>query len=148
MRELFYSVNSFEEIFNRVKGLVHPKMKMLSLITYPMLFQTRKSFVRLRNTIFSRTTWIRLLCLFTLWFELKQHIHVVRLTQNSVRYLRPADILQNGGDATESQRRRIVFILNFLHCVPKTNKDCTGLERHWGKWLMTIFILGWSNPLS
>ncbi len=29
------------------------------------------------------------------------------------------------------------------------NKAFTGLERHGGKWLMTIFfILGWSNPLE
>ncbi len=35
----------------KLKGLLHPKMKILSLITYPMAFQTRKSFVRLRNTI-------------------------------------------------------------------------------------------------
>ncbi len=40
-----------------------------------------------------------------------------------------------------------VFIQNILNCVPKTNKAFTGLERHGGKWLMTIFILGWSNPL-
>ncbi len=34
-----------------IKGLLHPKTKILSLITYPMSFQTRKSSVRLRNTI-------------------------------------------------------------------------------------------------
>ncbi len=32
-------------------SLLHPKMKMLSLITFPMSFQTCKSFVRLQNTI-------------------------------------------------------------------------------------------------
>ncbi len=31
------------------KGLLHPKMRMLSLITYPMSFQTRKSFVCLQE---------------------------------------------------------------------------------------------------
>ncbi len=41
-----------------------------------------------------------------------------------------------------------VFIQNILNCVLKTNEDFTGLERHGGKWLMTIFILGWSNPLT
>ncbi len=40
-----------------------------------------------------------------------------------------------------------VFIQNILNCVLKTNKAFTGLERHWGKWKMTIFILGWSIPL-
>ncbi len=39
-----------------------------------------------------------------------------------------------------------VFIQNILNCVPKTNKAFMGLERHGGKWL-TIYILGWSNPL-
>ncbi len=34
-----------------LKGLLLPKMKILSFITYPMSFQTHKSFVRLRNTI-------------------------------------------------------------------------------------------------
>ena len=33
---------------------------------------------------------------FTLWFERKQHILVARLTQKSVRYLRTAQICQNG----------------------------------------------------
>ncbi len=28
------------------------------------------------------------------------------------------------------------------------NKAFTALERHGGKWLMIIFILGWSNPLK
>ncbi len=133
-----------------------------------------------------------------LWFEWKQRIRVVQLTQNSIRSLRPADILQNGAMVT---RRRIdellnkvvififfaykkcsrhfitfrlnhwwqmdysiyvfhtflgldsvnclavngtvtnlpVFIQNIWNCVPKRNKAFTGLERHWGKWLMTTF---------
>ncbi len=52
----------------------------------------------------SCTTRIRFLHLFTLWFELKQRIRVVRLTQNSLRSLRQADILQNGayGDAEDT----------------------------------------------
>ncbi len=33
----------------------------------------------------------------------------------------------------------LVFIQNILNCVPKTNKAFTGLERNWGKWLMTTF---------
>ncbi len=33
-----------------------------------------------------------------------------------------------------------VFIQNILNCVPKTNEAFTGLERHGGKWLMTIFF--------
>ncbi len=41
-----------------------------------------------------------------------------------------------------------VFIQNILNYVLKTNEAFTGLERHEGKWFMTIFILGWSNPLS
>ncbi len=36
---------------DEIKGLLHPKMKILSLITYPMSFQTRKRFDRLQNTI-------------------------------------------------------------------------------------------------
>ncbi len=32
-------------------GLLRPKMKMLSLIPYPMSFQTCNSFVHLQNTI-------------------------------------------------------------------------------------------------
>ncbi len=36
---------------------------------------------------------------------------------------------------------------NILNCVPKTNEAFTGLERHGGKWLMTKFFLGESNPL-
>ncbi len=56
---------------------------------------------------------------FTLWFERKQHIRVVRLTQNSVRYLRPADILQNR--ATLTQRRSIVEWSHYLYflCIQK-----------------------------
>ncbi len=42
----WYNIGDFN-----IKGLLHPKMKILSLITYPMLFQTRKSFIRLQNTI-------------------------------------------------------------------------------------------------
>ncbi len=34
-----------------------------------------------------------------------------------------------------------------LICVLKMNKAFTGLERHGDAWLMTIFILVWSNPL-
>ncbi len=30
-----------------------------------------------------------------------------------------------------------VLIQNILNCVPKTNKDFTGLEQHEGKWKMT-----------
>ncbi len=41
-----------------------------------------------------------------------------------------------------------VFIQNILNCVLKTNKAFTGLERHGGKWKMTIFILWWSNPFK
>ncbi len=37
--------------FCRLKGLLHPKVKILPLITYPMSFQTRKNFVRLRNIL-------------------------------------------------------------------------------------------------
>ncbi len=33
-----------------IKGLVHPKMKILSLITPLMLLQTHKTFVHLQNT--------------------------------------------------------------------------------------------------
>ncbi len=40
-----------------------------------------------------------------------------------------------------------VFIQNILNCVQKTNKAFTGSERHRGKWFMTKFHLGWSNPL-
>ncbi len=36
----------------RLKGILHPKMKIRPLITYSMSFQTRKSFVRLRNIIY------------------------------------------------------------------------------------------------
>ncbi len=32
-----------------------------------------------------------------------------------------------------------VLIENILNVVPKTNKAFMGLERHWGKWLMTKF---------
>ncbi len=39
------------------------------------------------------------------------------------------------------------FHPNILNCVPKMNEAFMGLERHGGKWLMTIFILGWSNAL-
>ncbi len=35
-----------------IKGILHPKMKILSLITYPMSFQTRKSIVRELNKSF------------------------------------------------------------------------------------------------
>ncbi len=38
--------------------------------------------------------------------------------------------------------------LKYLNCVPKTNKGFMELERHAGKWIMTIFILWWSNPLT
>ncbi len=41
-----------------------------------------------------------------------------------------------------------VFIQNILNCVPKTNKASAGLERHGVSDLMTILILGWSNPLK
>ncbi len=40
-----------------------------------------------------------------------------------------------------------VYIQNILNCVLKTNEAFTGPERHGGKWLMAIFILGWSIPL-
>ncbi len=41
-----------------------------------------------------------------------------------------------------------VFIQNIWNFVLKMNKAFTGLERQGGKWLMTILILGWSNPLN
>ncbi len=49
------------------------------------------------STLFcvSRLTQIRFQRLFTLWFERKPCIRAVQLTQNSVHYLRPADIPQN-----------------------------------------------------
>ncbi len=31
-----------------------------------------------------------------------------------------------------------VFIYNILNCVPKTNKAFMELERHAGKWIMTL----------
>ncbi len=34
-----------------VKGILHPKIKILSLSLTPMLFRARKTFVRLRNNI-------------------------------------------------------------------------------------------------
>ncbi len=34
----------------------------------------------------------------------------------------------------------LVFILNILNCVLKTNEAFMGLERHGGKWLMTTFL--------
>ncbi len=60
------------------------------------------------------------------------------LDLDSVNYL-----AVNGTDT-----RFLVFIQNILNCVPKTNKAFTGLDWHGSKWLMTIFILGWSIPLT
>ncbi len=37
-----------------------------------------------------------------------------------------------------------VFIQTISNCVPKTNEDFTGLERHGGKFLMTKFSF-WSG---
>ncbi len=61
---------------------------------------------------------------------------MVQLTQNSIRSLCPADILQNG--ATVLRENHYLYFLciqkvfSSLH-VPKMNEACTGLERHGGK---------------
>ncbi len=61
----------------------------------------------------SHTSRIRLLRLFTLWFELKQRILVARLTQNSVHSLRPADILQNGATLTNCWIKSLFFFFAY-----------------------------------
>ncbi len=86
-----------------------------------------------------------------LWFERKQRIRVVRLTQNSVRSLRPADILQNG--TTLTQRRQIYIYLavkwdshkppgfhqKYLKLFSEDEQSFYRFGTTWGKWLMTTF---------
>ncbi len=48
--ELYNPFNYWKVKYWVFKGIVHPKMKMLSFIIYPQVVQTRKSFVYLRNT--------------------------------------------------------------------------------------------------
>ncbi len=69
-------------------------MLLLSLLAYAVLCQ-------LRNTDTFST-------LFTLWFERKQRIHVVHLTQNSIHCLRSVDTLQNGARVT--RRRQVISV--------------------------------------
>jgi len=42
--------NMEKKYFVHIKGLVHPTMKIKSLLLTPMLYQPRKTFVHLRNT--------------------------------------------------------------------------------------------------
>ncbi len=63
---------------------------------------------------------LRFLRVFTLWFEWKQRILVLRLTQKSARSLRPADILQNGAtvtrrDTEETNCWKNVFFIFFAY---------------------------------
>ncbi len=75
-----------------------------------MSLQTHKSFVRLRNTISDILDEGREACDCHIDCQtintVKAQKSVVRLTHNSVRRLRPADILQNA--ATVMQMRWIV----------------------------------------
>ncbi len=48
--------------------------------------------------------WIRIVHLFTLWFEWKQRIHALLMTENSVRTLCPSNPLQNGATLTQRDR--------------------------------------------
>ncbi len=45
-------------------------------------------------------------------------------------------------------RELLDFINNIFICVLKMNKGLTGLERQEGEQLMTIFIFGWTIPLT
>ncbi len=42
-----------------IKSSLQPKIKILSLFTYPMSFQTHKSFVRLRNLRYFKIFWMK-----------------------------------------------------------------------------------------
>ncbi len=57
--------------------------------------------------------------LFSFKSKCRRRIHAARLTQHSIRYLRPGDILQNG--ATLTQRRQIVEWSRYFYflCVQK-----------------------------
>ncbi len=76
-----------------------------------MLFQTRKSFVSSKTRRFVTgpidcQTINTVKAQKSIWFERKQRIRAVQLTQKSERSLCPVDILQNG--ATLTYRRLIV----------------------------------------
>ncbi len=82
-----------------VKGIVHPKRKILSLITHPHVVPNPLSAGQLRNTkIFLMhpvSSLYMLSMLFALWSESKQRIRVTQLTQKSTRCLRSVDTRQN-----------------------------------------------------
>ncbi len=73
------------------------------------------------HTLFciSRNTRICILRVFTLWFERKQHIRVVRLTQNSVLCLRSVDILQNGTTLTQRGDELLKKSYFYFLCIQK-----------------------------
>ncbi len=48
--------------------------------------------------------WISIVHLFTLWFERKQCIHALLMTENSARTLCPSNALQNGATLTQRDR--------------------------------------------
>ncbi len=68
-----------------------------------------------------------------LWLDYFNHVFHTFLGLDSVIYL-AVTILP-------------VFIDDILSFVSKTNEAFTSLERH-VKWLMKMFVLGWSIPLQ
>ncbi len=135
----FYFGFSLRYIKDQLKGIVHPKMKILSLITPFMSFQTHKTFVHVQNTnydVFNEigasqnwswatgVTWT-VLPMYLLRFWTWEHFSCVAV------YVRVWELSD--------------FIKNTLICVLKMNEGLTGLERYEGGVIKNrIFILGWT----
>ncbi len=116
---------------NIVKGLLHSKMKIVSLIINPMSFQTCISFVRLWNT---QKKYSHRFIKFRLnhWWLMDYFDDVFHT------FLGLVNTIYLAVNVTVTSLP--VFIHNILNCVPNTNKAFTGLERPGGKWLKTKIV--------
>ncbi len=103
---------SYENTFSlQIIFFVLDFFSKISLLCISVVLFWRISTGRKLSMLFcvSRSTRIRLLRLFMLWFEWKQRIRVAWLTQNSIRSLRPVVTLQNGVNV-ELLNKVVIFV--------------------------------------
>ncbi len=112
---------------DQLKGIVHPKMKILSLITPFMSFQTHKTFVHVQNTNYDVFNEIRSIAKLKLshWCDMDCFYRCIYYVSG------PGNIsvvlLSMWGSESSSD-----FIKNTLICVLKMNEGPYGFGTIWG----------------
>ncbi len=123
--DFYKNIKAFTN-FHRFNGLLfHRKSYSINILIYIYIcfLPKRKkthlhlwiwNFVCKKKKDLSCNAWIRIVRLFTFWFEWKQRIHVLLMTENSVRTLCPSDALQNGVTLTQRDREETNCWINVI----------------------------------